>query len=761
MDFEGLLGARRRAAREELATAIRTLTSQHTLHSPAIETAAPDAFHEPRLYSQMVLGGLPAMTADQLLLAALPADGPPSTVRTDDEGTAYLPGLGRYTTGRAATELTVRRDPHTSDLTAEHDGTTYPLQPAAFVPGTRMELVDRLDPILRAFLDLHIDEPGKLTVLDGHHHLPAIERALDVIAAVSPGYHQALTESLRAVLLFRHPTAESFAALGMHGMIFLNVPEAPGTDYFIEELVHQGGHVLFSEATLNRGDFFLVDPEAPLSQIVGHDDPRTVYDFFHGLFTEHMEYQIVLATLDRDLAPTEERPSFTTHLRSVTARHLRDLQLIAPHADKVFSPAGHEILTAFQKAYEEAGSHPTLTHLHATTGTQATVTPNRTTAATPDAAELLRELIAIPSVNPLLPGAEGLHDERDVAAHIARRLREAGLEVQTQDVTDGRYNVIARLPRAGTADDQVILLSAHMDTYPAGGPRAAYTPIQENGRLHGRGSADAKGSLAAMMAAFLQAATEPDRREAYLAATIDEECLLQGARALATYGIRPTLAVTGEPTLLAPVVAQKGIIRGEILVHGPHTHAAYPAQTTAISAAAELITALGRLNLALRDRPGHPQLGHPTVTPTKVTSTGGMNLSATEVTVAFDARFLPGTSAEEFAAAIQADLRELLPARVDFTLRPPAFISPPNETAPATPLVSEFCAAVKSVTGTCEPQAFSYGSEAGVLAQFSQASLVFGPGDAACSHAETETIDLTQLTAATEILRSVLVGDPQ
>lgn len=743
MDFDGLLGAKRRDARKELAETMRTLSAQQDPDNAATRTAPADAFFEPRLYSQLVLGGFPSTTADQLLLASDTGTDSPHTVLSDAEGVVHVPGLGRYVTGRPSTEFTVRHDPDDHTLTVEPGGESYRLEPSTRVPGTDVEIVDRMDPVLDGFLRLHIDRYDELTVrTDARIHLPRIARALDLIAAVSRPYHTALTESLRSILLYEHPTAESFAALGMHGMIFLNVPGTAGTDYFVEELVHQGGHVLFSEATLNRGDFLRVDPEAPLSRILGRDDPRNAYDAFHGLFTEHMEYQIVLGVLEQRLADDEERPAFARHLASVARRHRRDLLLIEPHADEIFTPLGREVLQAFRDAYERAERrHPQLLH------------------PVPDAEELLGELIAIPSVNPLLPGSEGLAHEGALASFVAARLRAAGVDVETQEIADGRCNVIAHLPRAGDADDRVILLSAHMDTYPAGGPRAAYQPVKEGRSLYGRGSADAKGSLAAMMTAFLQAATLPDRRECYLAATVDEECLLLGAKGLTAHGMRPTLGITGEPTGLVPVVAQKGIIRGSFRVGGPRSHAAYPTGTSAVTSAAELVRAVTRLNADLAAEPGHPDLGAPTVTVTRLDSDGGMNLSATEVAVWFDARFLPGTGGQEFAARIEQDLRRLLPEQVDFRLEPLTFVSPPNEVPPATPLVAEFFAAVKNVTGVCEPDSFSYGSEAGVLAEICGSAVVFGPGDARHSHAELEVVDLDELGAAIDILRSILVGD--
>ncbi|MFI5911828.1 M20 family metallopeptidase [Dactylosporangium sp. NPDC051541] len=374
-----------------------------------------------------------------------------------------------------------------------------------------------------------------------------------------------------------------------------------------------------------------------------------------------------------------------------------------------------------------------------------------------DSAQLLAELVAVRSVNPLL-STGGPDDERQLGEHVAGLLRSWGVETELQEVKDGRCNVIGHLPRRGAGDDAVVLLTAHMDTYPQGGPSAAYQPVRDGTMLYGRGSADAKGSLASMLAAFHRAARAPDRRESFLAATIDEECLLLGANALAQHHMRPTLAVTGEPTGLVPIVAQKGIIRGSMRVRGPKAHAAYPKPRTAITAATDLVEGVRRINADYAATATAGDLSAPTLTLTRIDSDGGMNLAAEEVTVWFDGRFLPGVSGEEFAAEIVGRLRTAVPADLDFAMNELSFISPPNRCPTGNPILAEFFTAVKDVTGRCEPETFAYGSEAGVLAGFSAASLVFGPGDARFSHGEIEGIDLTEVNAAVQIFERLLIG---
>ncbi|WP_371640712.1 M20 family metallopeptidase [Streptomyces virginiae] len=376
-----------------------------------------------------------------------------------------------------------------------------------------------------------------------------------------------------------------------------------------------------------------------------------------------------------------------------------------------------------------------------------------------DSVELLKQMIAIRSVNPLLPGSTAEDDEQELGHYIANYLQTAGIEVELQQVKDGRCNIIGHVERSGRADDAIILLTGHMDTYPANGPRSGYQPIQEGRDLYGRGSADAKGSLASMLTAFCAAAQSPHRREAYIAATIDEECLLLGAQQLTLHGMRPTLGITGEPTNLIPIVAQKGIIRGAFKVNGNGIHAAYPKQGSAIVSAAHLISAVESLNESYARTPGSSTLGHPSITVTKMKSSGGMNLVAREVAVWFDARFLPGTTGEDFARKIEDELREILPEGVDFVMDPLTFISPANDAPLTIPVMTDLFSAITSVTGTCEPDRFSYGSEAGVLAQICEASIVLGPGDARYSHGKEEMISIDQVESAVEIFRRILVGE--
>ena len=113
------------------------------------------------------------------------------------------------------------------------------------------------------------------------------------------------------------------------------------------------------------------------------------------------------------------------------------------------------------------------------------------------AIELLRDLVAIDSVNPsLVPGGAG---ETEIANALAAEMRRIDLDVEITEPVSGRPNVVGVLE--GRAPGRSLMLCGHMDTVGVIGMDAPFDPVQRDGRLYGRGAQDMKGGLAAMLGA--------------------------------------------------------------------------------------------------------------------------------------------------------------------------------------------------------------------------------------------------------------------
>jgi acetylornithine deacetylase len=167
--------------------------------------------------------------------------------------------------------------------------------------------------------------------------------------------------------------------------------------------------------------------------------------------------------------------------------------------------------------------------------------------------ELLRQLVAIDSVNPdLVPGGAG---EGNIAHFVAAWLERAGLEVAVEEVAPGRPNVIG-LAR-GSGGGRSLMLNAHMDTVGVAGMQRPHDPYIEQNRLYGRGAFDMKGGLAAIMAAGATARQRRLRGDLIVAAVVDEEYASTGTGAPVNRR-RAAAAIVTEPTDPDTCIAHKG-----------------------------------------------------------------------------------------------------------------------------------------------------------------------------------------------------------
>ncbi|MCY4377465.1 MAG: M20/M25/M40 family metallo-hydrolase, partial [Spirochaetaceae bacterium] len=149
--------------------------------------------------------------------------------------------------------------------------------------------------------------------------------------------------------------------------------------------------------------------------------------------------------------------------------------------------------------------------------------------------DLLRRLIRIDSCNP--PGREA-----PVAEFLGGWLREAGLEVELDRFAAGRANVVARW--RGNGDEPALLFNGHLDTVPVEREQWRHDPhaaVVEGGVLHGRGTVDMKGGVAAlaMACAALARAGVRLQRDLIFAGTAGEEVDCCGSQRLAAGDLGP------------------------------------------------------------------------------------------------------------------------------------------------------------------------------------------------------------------------------
>ncbi len=369
--------------------------------------------------------------------------------------------------------------------------------------------------------------------------------------------------------------------------------------------------------------------------------------------------------------------------------------------------------------------------------------------------EILRRLVAIPSVNPVYDAASP--GEGAVADFVEQWANGLGLETSRLAVFPDRENVLVRL--AGPDGAPVLLLEAHMDTVGVAGMPDAHAPDVRDGRLYGRGACDTKGSLAAMMAAIELLAADRDALACTveLLAAVDEETSGQGARAHVEAGSSADTAIVGEPTECRIVHEHNGCVRGEIEVIGRAAHTSVAGEgVNAIDGMAEVIVALRLVNRELSRRPGGPA-ENGSLTVSLITGGSGINIVPERCVVNYDRRTTPGQTTSQALEEIDAALEGVRATRSELRIQQPEpwLVNGSLATPLQEGIVLTASAAREALGCDDTPVRVPYGSDASKFQAGGIPSIVFGPGAIAQAHAVDEFVTIADLSAAVAFYRGV------
>jgi acetylornithine deacetylase/succinyl-diaminopimelate desuccinylase family protein len=387
---------------------------------------------------------------------------------------------------------------------------------------------------------------------------------------------------------------------------------------------------------------------------------------------------------------------------------------------------------------------------------------------TPDLIQLLRDLVTIPSINPMgdpNPGP-GCTETR-LTDFLQGLLAKWGLPWQRVPVEPGRDNLIARLDGEPAVADggQLLLFTAHQDTVPVGGMTVEpFAAAISGDRLYGRGACDVKGGMAAMLWALARLARErpTPRPTLIMACTVNEEFGFSGAKSLAAMwdppgGIIPRVpdaALVAEPTGLDVVVAHKGVLRWRLHTHGRAAHSSRPeAGDNAIYRMARVVQSLERYHReVLGSKEADPLCGPATLSVGTIRGGISVNVVPEHSTVEVDRRLMPDENPEE---AYRQAIDYVAPrsATGDAPQHDPPFLVARPLSHGRNRAVGERLAAVAAeVSGRCRQVGVSYATDAACFAAAGVPSVVFGPGSIEQAHTADEWIALDQLDQAAEIL---------
>ncbi|MCU0794560.1 MAG: M20 family metallopeptidase [Akkermansiaceae bacterium] len=354
-------------------------------------------------------------------------------------------------------------------------------------------------------------------------------------------------------------------------------------------------------------------------------------------------------------------------------------------------------------------------------------------------AELLQNLIRIPSVNPDNDPGTPHTGEAELARYLESLIKDRGASVDLVEVLPGRPNLIARFaPLDGRPR---ILLGPHLDTVGVGGmsidPFAAET---RDGRIYGRGSSDTKGPMAAMLWGLFQhaeALAEAPVAVDFVAFMGEESCQYGSRHFAARHAGEYEFAIVGEPTSLDIVHTTKGSLWATLRATGKAAHSSQPerGENAILKLAHSLVAIHGPLSEKLATFT-HPILGISTCNIGTIRGGSRPNIVPDFATAEIDIRLTPSLHQSGGALAV---LREFLAEHPVEILHPDE--KPPMETPADHPWIQR----IRETRPASRCVGAPWFSDAAHLSHAGLPSICLGPGSIDQAHTADEFIEIQAL----------------
>ena len=324
---------------------------------------------------------------------------------------------------------------------------------------------------------------------------------------------------------------------------------------------------------------------------------------------------------------------------------------------------------------------------------------------------MVRELVDLESIT---------ENEKQVGEYLLHYLSGlaagSGGRAEAMAVTPERFNVYAEW---GTPD---VVLSTHMDTVPP-----FFASSEDAEHIYGRGACDAKGIIAAMIAAA-EKLIESGTRNFGLLFVVGEERNSAGAEVAARVSRGARYLINGEPTESKVALGSKGILRYEIAAAGKMAHSAYPELgESAIEKLLDVLEAIRRMPL-----PEDPVLGKTTLNIGTISGGRAPNI-------------IPDAAKAELAIRLVSDAR-----RVDEALR--AAIGNRAEVREILTLPAMHFAALDGFPTSV----VAFTTDIPVLSPAWGEPFLFGPGSIHVAHTLEERVPKKQLLEAIQIYQEMV-----
>ncbi len=339
----------------------------------------------------------------------------------------------------------------------------------------------------------------------------------------------------------------------------------------------------------------------------------------------------------------------------------------------------------------------------------------------------------------------------------------------THDATGKKANLFATI---GPEGDGGYVLSGHTDVVPVDGQDWSSDPFKaevRDGKLYGRGACDMKGFVGTALSLAPEIAKARLKRPIHFALSYDEEIGCVGVTGLLEdlkrEGIRPALALVGEPTLMKIVGAHKGGAKMVTHCCGREHHSSAPEKgANAVMMAGGFVSLLDSVWDGLRaDEDARFDPPHSTVQATVIGGGTAVNILAARADVTWEYRCLPDRDPQAILDTVSRRAESEVLPKYRARASEAAFQTQMHAQYPGLKMDEDSPAVrlARELTGANQVEAVAYGTEAGHFQSYGIPAVICGPGSIEQAHRADEYCAVSEIEACEAFLRKVIAKASQ
>jgi hypothetical protein len=288
-------------------------------------------------------------------------------VKSDKYGKVYIPQIGWLITEKKLENFELSRRGKDLLLKQQNNLEDFKHESSKFVQGTNIELLKYPVPILEQF---YYDEYSNRIEVEIENitkkHAGNLSKAFQLIKKHIPVHYQLIESVTKKVVIFNvnDDLRNSFATLSAQGIAFFNACQDDYNEvFFIDDIAHQTGHIIFNAMIYNINEFLKVKPGFVVQELKNDKgktvETRDIHVVFHALYTYYTTFICLDAMLENNVFDGEKLHEILGRMKFYIGKCFLDLRVIdnpiteTSKAKKLFTEKGFKIYDSIREKYLE------------------------------------------------------------------------------------------------------------------------------------------------------------------------------------------------------------------------------------------------------------------------------------------------------------------------------------------------------------------------------------------------------------------------